>query len=68
LFYTLFRASHPGMGERIDFCNRYRPWQTGGPLRYASLFQSEPEAGPPARSGQASAAAPASAPDRASAQ
>ncbi len=23
--YTLLRASHPSIGERIDFCNEYRP-------------------------------------------
>lgn len=32
--YKLWRASHPPLGERIDFCNRYRPWETGEPLRY----------------------------------
>lgn len=25
LFYTIFRASHPSIGERIDFCNAYHP-------------------------------------------
>lgn len=25
LFYKIFRASHPSIGERIDFCNRYHP-------------------------------------------
>ena len=25
LFYRIFRASHPSLGERIDFCNTYRP-------------------------------------------
>jgi Zn-dependent protease with chaperone function len=25
-FYRVFRASHPSIGERIDFCNTYRPW------------------------------------------
>jgi STE24 endopeptidase len=24
--YKLFRSSHPSIGERIDFCNIYRPW------------------------------------------
>ncbi|MGD8699531.1 MAG: M48 family metallopeptidase, partial [Gemmatimonadales bacterium] len=27
--YKLWRATHPPLGERIDFCNRYRPWETG---------------------------------------
>ncbi len=26
LFYKVFRASHPSIGERIDFCNDYHPW------------------------------------------
>jgi Zn-dependent protease with chaperone function len=25
LVYTLFRATHPSIGQRIDFCNTYRP-------------------------------------------
>jgi Zn-dependent protease with chaperone function len=31
--YTLWRASHPPLAERIEFCNTYRPWATGEPLR-----------------------------------
>jgi Zn-dependent protease with chaperone function len=27
LFYTIFRASHPSIGDRIDFCNHYHPWR-----------------------------------------
>jgi Zn-dependent protease with chaperone function len=27
LFYTIFRASHPSIGERIDFANSYHPWR-----------------------------------------
>jgi Zn-dependent protease with chaperone function len=34
LLYKLWRADHPPLGERIDFCNEYRPWETGEPLRY----------------------------------
>ena len=26
--------NHPSVGERIDFCNRYRPWETGEPSQY----------------------------------
>src|SRR5262249_56333151 len=33
LFYKVFRASHPSIGERIDFCNAYPPWWTGSVLR-----------------------------------
>ncbi len=24
--YTILRASHPSLGDRIDFCNTYHPW------------------------------------------
>jgi hypothetical protein len=34
----MWRATHPPLGERIDFCNRYRPWETGGSLHYGHLF------------------------------
>lgn len=34
LLYKIWRSSHPPLGERIDFCNEYRPWETGQPLRY----------------------------------
>lgn len=37
--YTFWRASHPPIGERIDFCNEYRPWLTGQPLRYGRYFR-----------------------------
>jgi len=36
---TVWRSSHPPIGERIDFCNAYRPWETGQPLRYGHLFR-----------------------------
>lgn len=34
LLYKFWRSSHPPLGERIDFCNQYRPWETGQPLKY----------------------------------
>jgi STE24 endopeptidase len=37
--YTWFRASHPPVGERIDFFNDYRPWDAGQPLVYADRFK-----------------------------
>jgi Zn-dependent protease with chaperone function len=36
----LWRASHPTLGERIDFCNEYRPWEKGQPLKYGGLFKT----------------------------
>jgi STE24 endopeptidase len=47
LFYKLWRADHPPLGERIDFCNSYRPWETGAPERYGHLFR--PAAAAPGR-------------------
>jgi Zn-dependent protease with chaperone function len=35
----LWRASHPTLAERIDFCNTYRPWEHGQPLAYEHLFK-----------------------------
>ena len=37
--YTWFRESHPPLGERIDFSNDYRPWETGQPQVYADRFK-----------------------------
>ena len=39
LLYKLWRADHPLLGERIDFCNAYRPWDEGQPGRYEHLFK-----------------------------
>jgi Zn-dependent protease with chaperone function len=40
LLYKLWRASHPLIGERIDFCNEYRPWEEGEPLKYGGHFKT----------------------------
>ena len=37
--YKLWRSSHPPVGERIDFCNQYRPWERGEPLEYGELIR-----------------------------
>ena len=37
--YTWFRLSHPPVGERIDFFNDYRPWESGQPLVYGNRFK-----------------------------
>jgi Zn-dependent protease with chaperone function len=39
LLYVWWRESHPPLGDRIDFCNDYRPWETGAPEVYAHLFK-----------------------------
>jgi hypothetical protein len=40
-FYTLWRGTHPSIGDRIDFFNTYKPWETGEPSRYENLFQQK---------------------------
>jgi STE24 endopeptidase len=37
--FKLWRASHPPLGERIEFSNDYHPWREGGPMRYADRFK-----------------------------
>lgn len=37
--YRFWRCTHPPLGERIDFCNSYCPWQQGEPLQYSDHFQ-----------------------------
>ena len=37
-FYKTFRSSHPILGDRIDFCNTYRPWEKDEPLVYEKYF------------------------------
>ncbi len=37
--YRLWRATHPPLGERIEFCNSYRPWEHGEPLKYGKLIR-----------------------------
>jgi Zn-dependent protease with chaperone function len=38
LLDKIFRASHPPIGERVDFINSYRPWEHGAPGKYDSLI------------------------------
>jgi Zn-dependent protease with chaperone function len=38
--FKLWRASHPPLGERIEFSNAYHPWRDGAPLRYADRFKN----------------------------
>lgn len=42
LLYRIWRGSHPSIGERIDFCNTYRPWAQGQPLRYSRWIRPDP--------------------------
>ncbi|MCI0390117.1 MAG: M48 family metallopeptidase [Acidobacteria bacterium] len=39
ILVKLWQASHPTLGERIEFSNEYRPWEKGEALRYGDLFK-----------------------------
>lgn len=39
VLFMLWRGSHPALGDRVDFANRYRPWERGHPLRYDRHFE-----------------------------
>ncbi len=41
--HMFWRASHPSLGERIDFCNSYCPWKEGKKLWYNEHFKTENE-------------------------
>jgi Zn-dependent protease with chaperone function len=34
-------GSHPEIGDRIDFCNTYKPWEKGEPIKYSRLFKDK---------------------------
>jgi Zn-dependent protease with chaperone function len=37
--YKIWRSSHPPIGERVDFINSYKPWETGEELKYEDRFR-----------------------------
>jgi STE24 endopeptidase len=39
LLYKLWRANHPVLGDRIDFCNEYKPWEKGEKLEFEEYFK-----------------------------
>jgi len=39
-FSRIWRSTHPALGDRIEFFNDYRPWESGRPLRYGDRFRS----------------------------
>jgi len=38
--YVFWRASHPTLAERIEFCNDYHPWLEGRAGRYSAYFKA----------------------------
>jgi STE24 endopeptidase len=43
--YELFRGHDQPLAERVEFCNDYRPWEKGEPLKYGALFAGNLKAG-----------------------
>ncbi|WP_160164624.1 M48 family metallopeptidase [Pedosphaera parvula] len=41
LVYTIWRATHPSNGERVEFFNEYKPWLKHEPSRYEAYFTPE---------------------------
>jgi Zn-dependent protease with chaperone function len=41
IIYKIWRSDHPALGDRIDFCNTYCPWETGQPLKYGKYFNAD---------------------------
>ena len=39
-FYRIWRATHPSIGERIEFANSYRPWISGDTEVYGGKYDS----------------------------
>jgi len=37
--FQLWLGSHPTIAERIEFCNDYRPWETGQPSKYENYIK-----------------------------
>jgi STE24 endopeptidase len=35
----LWLGAHPTVAERIEFCNGYRPWETGQPSKYSGYIR-----------------------------
>ena len=40
-FFLIFQATHPSVAQRIEFANRYKPWETGTPLVYGNVCKPE---------------------------
>jgi Zn-dependent protease with chaperone function len=40
ILYTIWRSDHPSIGDRIDFCNNYAPWESNQPLKYGRYFHT----------------------------
>lgn len=41
IFFTIWRGTHPSIGERIEFFNHYKPWEHGQPSKYEQYFKDD---------------------------
>src|SRR6201999_653077 len=41
IFFTIWRGTHPSIGERIEFFNHYKPWEHGEPSKYEQYFKDD---------------------------
>jgi len=39
MLYKIWRASHPVLGDRIDYANQYRPWEKNEKLEFEEYFK-----------------------------
>lgn len=39
IIYKIWRSHHPSLGDRVDFCNSYCPWEKGQSLKYGQYFR-----------------------------
>jgi len=37
----IWLGTHPSIGDRIGFCNSYRPWESGQPSRYEDYIKRQ---------------------------
>jgi STE24 endopeptidase len=40
-FFLITQATHPSIAVRIEFANRYKPWEQGTPVVYSRVCKSE---------------------------
>jgi STE24 endopeptidase len=39
--FVFWRASHPPLGERVNYCNTYHPWKEGKPLQFQKYIKPD---------------------------
>lgn len=40
-WFVFWRASHPPLGKRIEYCNTYAPWKEGRPLKFQNYIKQK---------------------------